>query len=126
MKEVSAIVLSIILFLSIFGQGITVVRFHIHKKYIASELCENRNRPMLHCDGKCVLSQKLKAQEKQQEDAGIVLSEKFEIIFTEILPINISQPSGKSIKTTYNLYCLPSLTNIYRAIFTPPDNNSFA
>lgn len=126
MRKFYSIAFILILFTSVFGQGIVVLRYFINKQYIASTLCQNKARPMLHCDGKCVLSQKLKAQEKQQEDAGIVLTEKFEIIFTEILPINISQLPGISINTTYNLYCLPSLANTYRAIFTPPDNHTIA
>ncbi|SEA68636.1 hypothetical protein [Pedobacter hartonius] len=42
--------------------------FEINKTYIANELCINRNRPELHCNGKCYLMNKLKqAQDKEQK-----------------------------------------------------------
>ncbi len=34
--------------------------FVIHQDYIAQNLCENRDKPDLHCNGTCVLMQKLK------------------------------------------------------------------
>jgi hypothetical protein len=37
--------------------------------YIAKNLCENRYRPMLHCDGKCVLAKKLKQEQKDDQQS---------------------------------------------------------
>ncbi|WPU96026.1 hypothetical protein SNE25_10895 [Mucilaginibacter sabulilitoris] len=43
--------------------------FELNKNYIATKLCENRNKPWLHCDGKCYFSKKIKqAEEKQASD----------------------------------------------------------
>ncbi len=42
--------------------------FEANQNYIAKELCENRNKPELHCNGKCYLMKKLKqAQDKEQK-----------------------------------------------------------
>lgn len=44
--------------------------FAFNKNYIAVNLCENRDKPMLHCNGKCYLAKKLKQtveKEKNQE-----------------------------------------------------------
>lgn len=42
--------------------------FEMNESYIAKELCINRNRPELHCNGKCYLMNKLKqAQDKEQK-----------------------------------------------------------
>ncbi len=38
--------------------------YQVNKGYISQVLCENRNMPEMHCDGKCVLAQKLKQAEK--------------------------------------------------------------
>lgn len=38
------------------------------QEYIAKNLCINRMKPMLHCDGKCILYQKLKQAEQKQKD----------------------------------------------------------
>lgn len=44
--------------------------FQLNRNYISSKLCENRNKPWMHCNGKCYLAKKLKQaeeKEKQQE-----------------------------------------------------------
>lgn len=42
--------------------------FKINQKYIAAALCENRDKPEMHCNGKCYLMKKLKdAQEKEKK-----------------------------------------------------------
>jgi len=42
--------------------------FEVNQKYIAKELCENKDKPQMHCNGKCYLMKKLKqAQEKEQK-----------------------------------------------------------
>lgn len=46
------------------------VGFEFNKNYIAATLCENRDKPVLQCNGKCYLSKQLKRQadnEKKQE-----------------------------------------------------------
>jgi len=48
--------------------------FEMNQKYIASALCENRNRPEMHCNGKCYLMKKLKQaeeKEKRQEENNL-------------------------------------------------------
>lgn len=41
--------------------------FEIRRDYIIANLCENRNRPQLHCDGKCYLAKRLAETRKQEE-----------------------------------------------------------
>ena len=41
--------------------------FEIRRDYIVANLCENRNRPMLNCNGKCYLAKKLKEQQQKQD-----------------------------------------------------------
>lgn len=43
--------------------------FGINQKYIAANLCENRSKPWLHCDGKCYLMKKVKqVQEREKSE----------------------------------------------------------
>jgi hypothetical protein len=43
--------------------------FELNRNYIATKLCENRNKPWLHCDGKCYFAKKVKqAEDKQASD----------------------------------------------------------
>lgn len=58
---------------SSFSRVFVYAGFELNQKYIASTLCENRNKPELHCNGKCYLAKKLKQAEekerKQEENA---------------------------------------------------------
>ncbi len=52
--------LYILLFLcQIFSRSIITLNFYANQKNIAATLCENRNKPQLHCNGKCRLHKKL-------------------------------------------------------------------
>ena len=43
--------------------------FKLNQSYIASKLCENHNKPWLHCDGRCYLVKKIKQSEDKQNNA---------------------------------------------------------
>ena len=45
----------------------TIAYYHVNKDYIARVLCENRDKPQLHCDGQCYLAKKLKTQQDKQD-----------------------------------------------------------
>ncbi|RYF64966.1 MAG: hypothetical protein EOO39_25710 [Cytophagaceae bacterium] len=45
----------------------TIAYYHVNKAYIARVLCENRDKPQLHCDGQCYLAKQLKAQQDRQD-----------------------------------------------------------
>jgi hypothetical protein len=43
--------------------------FKLNQSYITAKLCENRDKPLLHCNGKCYLMKKIKQAEDQQNNA---------------------------------------------------------
>lgn len=42
--------------------------FELNRNYIASALCENRDKPEMHCNGKCYLLKKLKQAEEKEKN----------------------------------------------------------
>ena len=48
---------------SIFWQ----VNFYVNQKEIAAKECENKNRPEMHCNGKCYLAKQLKKADVELE-----------------------------------------------------------
>ena len=42
--------------------------FELNQKYIAANLCENRDKPWLHCDGKCYFMKKIKQAEERDKN----------------------------------------------------------
>jgi hypothetical protein len=63
-----AIVL-ITLIVSLLGQSFNrmgwMAYYYLNQDYIAKQLCENRDRPELKCNGQCFLMKKLKAEEEK-------------------------------------------------------------
>lgn len=50
-----------------FSQWGTIAYYQINKAYITRVLCENRDKPQMHCNGKCYLAKKLKEQQDKQD-----------------------------------------------------------
>jgi len=43
--------------------------FKLNQNYIATRLCENRDKPQLHCNGRCYLMKKIRQAEEKQNNA---------------------------------------------------------
>jgi hypothetical protein len=67
MKKIAALFLLFAFAALTFDQAVIVFNFYIHRSYIAATQCENRDRPILHCGGKCQLIKKLKQEEKKDQ-----------------------------------------------------------
>lgn len=88
--------------------------FELRKEFIIKNLCENRFKPQLHCDGKCYLAKQLhKAAEdnaaneaqKQGENIKKVLEEVFESSTDELIPpIFLSYTSSTACFSSPNFY----------------------
>lgn len=50
-----------------FNYWIISTSYHFNKSYISSVLCTNKNKPEIHCEGKCFLDIKLKELEQKNK-----------------------------------------------------------
>ena len=50
-----------------FSQLFVYAGFEMNENYIVSELCINRDKPQLQCNGKCYLMKKLKQAEQKEK-----------------------------------------------------------
>ena len=66
LKKIVAIVAFIGILLQTLSQVVIVAEYYANKDYIAKNLCENRDKPKMHCDGKCCLKKKLAKEGKEQ------------------------------------------------------------
>lgn len=58
-----------------------LIWYGANRTYIATELCENKDKPELKCNGQCVLAKRMKAAEEERRDADqrpLRIMEKFE------------------------------------------------
>ena len=64
------IAIGVILFLLVMSQSfknwIIITEYDLNKDYITKVFCENRNRPKMHCDGKCILAKRMAAAEENE------------------------------------------------------------
>jgi len=93
--------------------------FGFNQKYIAANLCENRSKPWLHCNGHCYLMKKIKqAEEKEKSEERQTQKNLFqESYFTAAAEIKFHARLLRVIATPYH-YNLQSPNP--GAIFRPP------
>ena len=65
------------------GKFIIYTDYIINKEYIANNLCVNKSKPILKCNGKCHLAKQLKKQD-QKENKSSSSTEKIEVITDQI------------------------------------------
>jgi len=66
---------------------IPVLDYIINYDYIAKELCENKAKPQMHCNGKCHLMKELAkaAEEQKQQSDKKSAQQEAEVLFCEVL-----------------------------------------
>ena len=69
-------------------KGIITTVFYFQQSTISKTLCENRDKPKMHCNGKCYLAKQLKKEEKK--DKGIQKVNKEIVEFFMIVPESYS------------------------------------
>jgi len=66
-KKITGIVLLVALTCKILMAPIIFANYELRKEFIIKNFCVNKNRPILHCDGKCYLAKQIKTAEQQDE-----------------------------------------------------------
>jgi hypothetical protein len=65
-----------------FSRFFVFAGFELNRNYIATKLCENRDKPYMHCGGKCYFMKKIKqADDKQASDERQSLKSLFQEVF---------------------------------------------
>lgn len=86
-----AITLLLALISSNLSRFFVYAEFEANQKYIAAALCENRDKPQMHCNGKCYLMKKLKeAEEKEKKQEQASQKKGGQDVFIMTSPIQIS------------------------------------
>ena len=64
--------------------------FVFHQEYIAKNLCVNRDKPMMHCDGKCYLHKEMQKND-EQSSSQTAKSPVLELIFTSQQAVKLTK-----------------------------------
>ncbi|WP_080056386.1 hypothetical protein [Spirosoma aerolatum] len=100
-----------------------IAQYQLNKEYIARVLCENRNRPELHCDGKCYLAKRLKAQQEKQDKETTERVQKtpsIQLFFMDAIGFTCSPASLTQQTHTAFTYQLAAYSAPILPVFQPP------
>jgi hypothetical protein len=123
LKKILSICLIALILLQSSGKIWIYFSFKINQQYIARALCINRDKPEMHCNGQCVLMQRIRANEAaERQKIPLKLKEYPEAVYCflteqwDIQPKVLEQPQKRPI-TVYQ----PPFTAIWvKGIFHPP------
>lgn len=117
-KQVVSIVLLIAFITVSFSKVILVGYYELNKKQITEQFCVNKDKPQMHCCGKCMLKKKLAEQEQQK--SPVVPDLKNEIqLFHSPLTINIVTDLSNGINIS-SPYTFVYQTGVNGSVFHPP------
>ena len=119
LNRIVVILLIVSLTASNFSRFFIYAGFELNRKYIAENLCVNKDKPWLHCNGKCYFMRKIKeAQEKEKSDDAQTQKNLFqEAFFIKPNPIKFHTQLLQVMAVPGNRIELPSICT---PIFQPP------
>ena len=123
MKSVIALLLFVAMQLPLMNQWGAVAYYRVNQDYIAKNLCENRDKPMLDCNGQCYLAKQLKAAEEKEQKSN---SERLERMPEVVLAFQAIQPifsaSFVPVPVAEDHFATPAfvLSGDSKGLFHPP------
>jgi len=120
-KSVCLLLLLLIIMQSFNKLGI-ILAFNINQDYIAASLCVNKDKPQLHCNGRCFLAKKLRQAEQNEEKQRAENQEKANVLF--FCKLNRLELTGSIVNSNlqnFNPFYLKFKPSIFTIdIFKPP------
>ena len=117
MKNSTAIFFLIVISAHVFAKLLIIALFTFNQSYIIDRYCENKNKPALHCDGKCFLKKQLSREAQKDAAKSQLLQEIIEIpVFVSL--DNTLQPLLLKVKGTSFMFA--PFSNQYSFTFSAP------
>lgn len=121
LKKCTALVLLLAFVAMTFSKAVIVVDFYANRDYIAKNLCENRDKPMMHCCGRCLLRKRLAAQDSQDKNNPDRKPEnRNEVLFFQEINGALSIPVTASVNIPYRIARPGTPVDRASAFFHPP------
>jgi len=98
-----------------------VAWYEANKAYVAKELCENKARPQMKCNGKCYLRKQLnKTENNQQQNQQSKQSQTEAVEFLPVTAFTFTPCFHEEANTYIDIYTSPKGYNPLVNIFHPP------
>ena len=103
-------------------RSLIVLNYQINKGYYAKYLCENRDKPMKHCEGRCCMCKQLEKAEKKESSPAFPSVIKNEVIWINQYSLNLLLVPNLSYLNTFKRFFdsefLPD--PVQSSVFHPP------
>lgn len=119
LKRITALVLICSLMAVNFSRFFIFAGFELNRNYIATKLCENRDKPWMHCNGKCYFIKKIKqAQENERNNERQSQKNLFQEAF--IISASPVKFQNQLLRLIITPYPSGSLSQFNGTLFRPP------
>jgi hypothetical protein len=108
------------LLLQNFSKSLIVMQFAVNQSFIASTLCENKDKPQMHCNGRCHLKKELN-RDAEQDRNNSNSKDKYEVMFVEALQAFHTAPLPDQVIFT-SFYKDPCPNSSPSSVFHPPQS----
>lgn len=104
------------------GRYMVMFEFYLNQEFVAKNLCVNRDKPQLHCNGKCHLKKQLNEEEKRDQNNPERRAEnKSEVFYDASFAIAAFSPEYIILDSNYhNPNCIGRPVDQASTIFHPP------
>lgn len=122
MRLIAVPILILLMMTQTFSQWFVLAAFKINQAYIAKNLCVNRYRPELHCNGNCILMKKRKQREKEEQNSpsSLKLEVSTVIVSSRSFFCDVNTISLAVDKPTIPVYNTGSPVDRSFTVFHPP------
>ena len=102
---------------------IPIMEYYANYNYIVTELCENKDKPFLECNGKCYLAKEIKKvnHDNHDHESNLPKINFKDFPITSISKTNysfVSSMNNERLKIQKDKNCTP--LEIYNTVFKPP------
>ena len=102
MKFLLVPILIALLFVQTFSKWMVLLEYNLNKDFIAKNLCVNKARPKLHCNGKCQIMKKLAEEEKQNSSNNNTTKISIQDLFCGNAMIQLNPPLLHAALLSFN------------------------
>jgi len=121
LKKTIAICLLLALISSNFSRFFIYAGFELNHKYIAGNLCINKSRPWMHCNGHCYFMRKIKeAQDNEKKQDRANQQSHYQEALPVVIPVSLIAFKEKNPKISYPSIATPGTIHRSYSILLPP------
>jgi len=120
LRRLLLILISFAILSQTLSSAIIFVSYSLNKDFITSNFCINKDKPKLHCQGKCHLIKELKDQEQKESVPVSSSKEKLETIVYLTVKNSLPLTDNKPIQQIFTPYLERQLADFFSQPFQPP------